>query len=81
MPTTLRTRKPHVYGRGIFLDIWCRSPNTREHCIVDGKIVDQFVDAIGIHNCKTIAFCTGAIYLSDPEESIFCEPYVVLHKR
>jgi len=59
MPTTLRTRKPHVYGRGIFLNIWCRSPNTREDCIVDGKIVHQFVNAIGIHNCKTIAFCTG----------------------
>lgn len=81
-PGHLRTRKPHVYGRGIYLDIWWRSPKTREDCIVDGRVIDQFVDAIGTQNCKMITFTTGERYLMSPEESIiYADMFVVLHKR
>jgi hypothetical protein len=70
------------WASDIFLDIWWRCPNTREDCIVDGKIVDQFVDAIGAQNCKMITFTTGELYLMTPEESVeYADLFVVLHKR
>lgn len=65
----------------IFLDIWWRCPNTREDCIVDGKIVDQFVDAIGAQNCKMITFTTGELDLLGPEEPEHADLFLVLHKR
>lgn len=82
MPATSPTRKPHVYGPGIFLDIWWRSPKTREDCIVDGRIVDQFLDAIGTQNSKMITFTTGQLYRMSPEESIiYADLFVVFHKK
>lgn len=65
----------------LLLDISWRPPSTKEDCVVDGKIVDKFVDAIGVHNCKMITFCTGGIDVTGPVDSIFSDPFVVLYKK
>jgi hypothetical protein len=67
----------------LFLDISWRPPSTKEDCVVDGQIVDNCLDAVGINNCKMITFCTGGIDVTgptDPVDSIFAEPFVVLYK-
>ncbi len=66
----------------MYLDISWRCPNTKEDCIIDGEIVDKFVDAIGIHNCKRIIFCAGPFDLLSAEESIvYADMFVVLHEK
>lgn len=72
------TNDPHSE---LMLDISWRPPSTKEQCVVDGEIVDKFVDAIGIQNCQMITFCTGEIDLSGWDGSIFAEPFVVLYKN